>query len=428
MTLLTPPSEVAIIGGGLAGLTLALALHRHGIPSIVYEARPESYNHGGGLMLSPNALRALDQIGVYKRLGKMSLHFDKLYFKNDNNETTDIYYFGSRNLYGYQALRIMRRDLLNELLAMLRERSIPVYFSSTLATVKFDGSDRKVQFAFTNGHVASASLLVGADGIHSTVRSTFVPDVDVKPKYAGILGISCVVQRSQLRIPNNYGLPAIVTSKPGGFLLVPQKPDGSELYIGAQRSFPELDDAGWSALRQNKQKLYDMLRENQADWPDIVQSALEAMTVDRMGFWAFYGLPPLSSWLSESKRVILVGDAAHAIPPTVGQGANQAIEDVCALASLLSRISQEVPLDQAATLWQSYRQERVQRILDLTQQMNAKRLPESEKVRLPLGAVWTEQTLTSKECGELSWLYNADMVEEAQKWAQELELKAVAQD
>ncbi|KAI0424554.1 kynurenine 3-monooxygenase [Xylaria sp. FL1042] len=427
MTLSTPPSEVAIIGGGLAGLTLALALHHHGIPSTVYEARSESYNHGGGLMLSPNALRALDQIGAYKRLGEMSLHFDKLYFKNDNNETTDIYYFGSRNLYGYQALRIMRRDLLNELLAMLRERSIPVYFGSTLATVKFNGSDHKVQFAFTNGQIASASLLVGADGIHSTVRSTFVSDVDVKPQYAGILGISCVVQRPQLRVPNNYGLPAIVTSKPGGFLLVPQKPDGSELYIGAQRPFPELDDAGWRALRQDKQKLYDMLYENRADWPDIVQSALEAMTVDKMGFWAFYGLPPLSSWLSESKRVVLVGDAAHAIPPTVGQGANQAIEDVCALASLLSKISQEVPLDQAATLWQSYRQERVQRILDLTAQMNAKRLPESEKARLPPGAVWTEASLTSKECGELCWLYNANMFEEAEKWAQELKLKAAAQ-
>jgi len=422
MTLTTPPTEVAIIGGGLAGFTLALALHRLNIASTVYEARSQDHNHGGGLMLSPNALRTLDSIGLYERLRDKALEFDKLYFKDDKDETTDIYYFGSEAMYGYHAIRIMRKELLSELLTMLRERSIPVHFDSVLATVDSDDPNNKVEFTFTNGQTASASLLIGADGIHSTVRSTFLPEA--KPRYAGILGISCVVQRSELRIPDSYGLPAIAMGKPGGFLLVPQKPDGSELYVGAQRLFAELDDAGWNSLRKDKQKLYDMIHENQTDWPDVVQSALEAMTLDRMGFWAFYALPPLSSWLSGSKRIILVGDAAHAIPPTVGQGANQAIEDVCALAYLLSKLSPEVPLNKAAALWQSYRQERVQKILDLTQQMNAKRLPESEKVKLPPGAIWTDKSLARGEGGELRWLYNIDLSDEAEKWAHELKLKA----
>jgi 2-polyprenyl-6-methoxyphenol hydroxylase-like FAD-dependent oxidoreductase len=375
-------------------------------------------------MLSPNALRTLDSAGLYERLRDKALEFDKLYFQNDKDETTDIYYFGSKTIYGYDAIRIMRKELLSELLTMLRERSIPVHFDSALATVDSADPNNKVEFTFTNGQTASASLLIGADGIHSTVRSSFLPEV--KPRYAGILGISCVVQRSRLRIPENYGLPAIAVGKPGGFLLVPQKPDGSELYVGAQRLFAELDNAGWSSLRKDKQKLYDMIRENQTDWPDVVQSALEAMTLDRMGFWAFYGLEPLSSWISESKRIILVGDAAHAIPPTVGQGANQAIEDVLALAHLLSKLSPEVPLDKAAELWQSYRQERVQKILDLTQQMNAKRLPESEKAKLPPGAIWTDSSLACGEGGELNWLYNIDLADEAEKWAQELKLKAAA--
>jgi 2-polyprenyl-6-methoxyphenol hydroxylase-like FAD-dependent oxidoreductase len=377
-------------------------------------------------MLSPNALRALDSVGLYERLRDKALQFDKLYFKNDEYETTDIYYFGSETIYGYPALRIMRKELLGELLMMLRERNIPVQFDSTLATVNSDGPDQKIKFTLTNGQTAYAELLIGADGIHSTVRSSFLPEV--KSKYAGILGISCVVPRSQLRIPDDYGLPAIAVSKPGGFLLVPQKPDGSELYVGSQRLFAELDDAGWNALRKDKQKLYDMIHENKGDWPDIVQSALEAMTLDRMGFWAFYALPPLTSWMSESKRIILVGDAAHAIPPTVGQGANQAIEDVCALAILLSKLSPEVPLDEAARLWQSYRQERIQKILDLTHQMNAKRLPESEKVKLPPGAIWTDSSLTRGEGGELRWLYDADLSHEAEKWVEELKLRAGLQE
>ncbi|KAH6856077.1 hypothetical protein B0I37DRAFT_68005 [Chaetomium sp. MPI-CAGE-AT-0009] len=321
-------------------------------------------------------------------------------------------------------MRIMRRELLGELLAMVRERGIPVHFGSAVATVVDSAeNDEKVEFTFTDGRTASASLLVGADGIRSAVRSSLFPD-DAKPQYAGILGINCVVERSRLRIPEGYGLPAIAMGKPGEFLLVPQRPDGSELYVGAQRRFPELDEAGWRALRQDRQRLYDMVHEQQADWPDVVQSALEAMTVDRMGFWAFHGLPPLACWLSEkSGRVIPVGDAAHAIPPTVGQGANQAVEDVCALAALLARLSPEVPLDAAARAWQGYRQARVQRILELTAQMNAKRLPEAEKAKLPPGAIWTDAGLTRGEGGELGWLYNVDLEEEVEKWLRELRLK-----
>ncbi|KAI0401750.1 kynurenine 3-monooxygenase [Xylaria palmicola] len=423
MTLTAPPNDVAIIGGGLAGLTLALALHQVKIPCTVYEARAENYSPGGGLMLSPNALRALDSIGAYGRLRSKALHFDKLYFMDDEDRTTDIYYFGSETIYTYQAMRIMRKDLLDELLVMLRERDIAVRFESILESiVDSDDLQGRIHLKFTNGKTTSAEILVGADGIHSAVRSTFLPEI--KPIYAGILGISCVVQRSQLRIPEGYSLPAIAVGKPGGFLLVPQKPDGSELYVGAQRLFAELDGAGWIELRKDKQKLYDMIHENQHEWPDVVQSALEAMTVDRMGFWAFHGLPPLSSWLSESKRIVLVGDAAHAIPPTVGQGANQAIEDVYALATLLSKLSREVPLDKAATLWQSYRQERVERILELTHQMNAKRLPESEKSKLPLGAIWTDSSLTRGDGGELSWLYDSDLSDEVDKWVREIKQEA----
>lgn len=372
-------------------------------------------------MLSPNALRVLDSVGVYQRVRSKALEFDVLTFKDGKDETTDVYYFGSEKLYGYDAIRIMRKELLDEMRAMLRERNIPIQFGSKLTAITSDGPDT-VEFTFSNGQAGSAPLLVGADGIHSTVRGTFLPQV--KPIYAGFMGISSVVKRSDLRIPDGYELPATVMGKHGAFLLVPQKPDGSELFIGSQRRFAELDAAGWEALRADRQKLHDMLQENRADWPDVVRSALEATPVDRMGFWAFYGIPPLPSWLSGSKRVIIVGDAAHAIPPTAGQGANQAFEDVRALATLLGKLSPSVPLDAAAAKWQAYRQDRVKKVLDLTQQMNAKRLPEAERAKLPPGAIWTDQSLTRGDGGELRWLYEPDLAQEALKWVEEVEKDA----
>jgi len=421
MALTAPPAHVAIIGAGLAGLTLALALHDLKIPATVYESRSEDFDQGGGVMLSPNALRVLDSVGVYERVRDKSLQFDVLTFKDGADKTVDEYYFGSKKMYGYDAIRIMRKELLDTLKAMLGERQIPIHYHSKLTTITSDGPD-EVKFAFENGQTASAPLVIGADGIHSSVRGSFLPQV--KPMFAGFMGLNSVVERSQLRIPEGYSLPATVMGKAGAFLLVPQKPDGSELFIGAQRRFAELDAAGWEELRNDKQKLYNMLQENKADWPDVVQSALEATPIDRMGFWAFYGIPPLASWLSDSKRIILVGDAAHAIPPTAGQGANQAFEDVRSLATLLSKLSEKVPLDKAAVKWQTYRQERINKVLDLTKQMTIKRLPEVERAKLPPAAFWSDSSLTRGDGGELLWLYEPDLAKEAEKWVAELERRA----
>ncbi|KAI3318675.1 kynurenine 3-monooxygenase [Xylariaceae sp. AK1471] len=418
MTLNSPPAEVAIIGGGLAGLTLALALHGLNIPCTVYEARPEEYDREGAIMLAPNALRVLDSVGVYEQVRDKAFQFDVLTFKDGQNKTTDEYYFGSQKLYGYSAMRILRQQLLGKLKAALRERSFTIHYNARFRKIISDGP-AEVEFEFGDGRTASATLLIGADGIHSAVRNTFLPEV--RPVYSGFIFIDGAVKRSQLRIPDNYSLPATVLGKRGAFLLVPQSPDGSEIFIGTQRRFVEQDTAGWESLRNDKQRLYDMLQEGKDEWPDVVQSALEAAPAEKTGLWAFHGIPPLGSWTSESKRIILVGDAAHAIPPTAGQGANQAFEDVQALATLLSKLSPEIPLDRAVARWQEYRQDRIAKVLELTHQMSRKRLPESERAKLPPGAIWSDQSLTRGDGGELRWLYDPDMEQEAVKWAQELQ-------
>lgn len=413
MSLTSPPKHVIIVGAGLSGLSLALALQKVGVPCSIYEARSESYSIGGGITLSPNGLRILDKLGVYPRVKQRGFHFETLAFKNDAGETTDVYYFGSEKLYGYQGFRIARQLMIDEMKKMLIEQGIQVHHNMCFSQVISD-TPEQVEIKFADGSTASASILIGSDGIYSSVRKYVVPSAD--PVYSGITAINGVIPRSRIRIPEGYHLPATVMAKPGAFLLVPQEPDGLELLFGAQRRFPDRDKEEWKKLRDNKQELLNMLRQSQQDWPDIVQSVLEEAPVEKMGIWPFYGIPKLERWASACDRVIIVGDAAHAIPPTAGQGVNQAFEDVDLLVILLSKLSSNITLPNALHFWQSYRQERVDKILELTKQMNAKRLPPSEQANLPPSAIWADKAATHGEGEQLMWLYKSDSGLDVAQW------------
>ena len=383
------------------------------IPCTIYESRSKSYSLGGGIILSPNALKVLDSLGVYERVRDKGFHFDTLEFKDGDGKTTDVYYLGSEELYGYKAFRIIRELLIDELKAMLQERGVEVRYNTKFSKVISESSE-EVVFELADGSTWSTSLLIGSDGIHSAVRTYIHPQAT--PKYSGLMAITSVVPRSKLRIPDGYHLPATVMGKPGAFLLVPQQVDGSELLMGSQRRFEERDRQGWERLSADKQGLLDMLREDRDDWPDIVQSALEGAPLQNMGIWPFYGIPKLETWASPQGRVVIVGDAAHAIPPTAGQGVNQAFEDIYMLALLLSKLSPSAPLAKALVFWQTFRQERVEKVLDLTKQLNAKPLPPAEQAKLPPGAIWSDEGASRGEGGQLRWLYQPELRQEVDNW------------
>lgn len=148
------PSHVAIIGAGLSGLSLALALHNVRIPSIIYEVRSNSFVQGGAITLSPNALRVLDSLGVYERIREKGFHFETLTFKIDRHGTIDVCYFGHGKLYGYKGLRIYRQILIDEVKAVLDEYGIPIEYETKFSHV-ISESQNGVEFAFADG---SASI------------------------------------------------------------------------------------------------------------------------------------------------------------------------------------------------------------------------------------------------------------------------------
>jgi 2-polyprenyl-6-methoxyphenol hydroxylase-like FAD-dependent oxidoreductase len=204
-------------------------------------------------------------------------------------------------------------------------------------------------------------------------------------------------------------MPVAIYDRPGAFVMAPQNVEGSEVLAGTQREWPEQDRAGWDALLADREGLLDLFKEGYSDWPTIVQSALDNVDLNTLSIWPYYVVPKLDSWSSIQQRVVILGDAAHAIPPTAGQGASQGFEDAFTLATVLSHISNKTTLQRALPTWKEMRQQRVDKVIDLTLQLNNARLPQVEREKLAASgaSVWQ-----SGDSGGVGWLYNASVKED----------------
>lgn len=416
MSMKQPPQSVALIGAGLGGLTLALALKAHGIEPTLYEFRNPGYDFGGAIMLSPNSLRVLDSLNVYDRIRGKGFNFETLTFKKDFDfKTTAVYDFGGEEKYGYNALRIYRTVLIAELQKAVEEQGIKIEYGRKYTRI-ISEDPTGVKFAFEDGSEEFAELLIGVDGIHSKVRQYIHPDIH--PTYSGFLGVTYAFPASKLRFPKDVDIPVPITinGKNGAFVMAPQNADGTEMFAGRQFRYAMKDRSGWDALLKERTELITMLKGDQDAWSDFARSGMEqAGSPDShaLNIWPFHTVPKMSSWASAGGRVIITGDAAHAIPPTAGQGANQAFEDAFGLAYLLSKLSSKLDMDKAMGLWLRFRQARISLILELSDQMNRVRLSEAERRALieeEGGAADGE--LPVQEWRQMFWLYSNDIRKE----------------
>ncbi|RDL42304.1 uncharacterized protein BP5553_02283 [Venustampulla echinocandica] len=397
------PKPILIIGAGLAGLALALSLQKLSIPCTVYEARPKDVRLGGAVMLSPNALRVLDTLGAYARIKSKGYQFETLSMETDERIPMGTYYFGSEQMYGYKGLRIYRRELVHELIAMAEEAGVHMEFEKKYKRVISESEDN-IEVEFDDGTIIDAAMLIGTDGIHSQVREYLAPGS--KPKYLGQTAIAGAVKTSNVSLPADYKLPVSIAGKAGVFILAPQDIDGSELLAGTQYAVPELTYAESRAISSNPEKMIEMLRRDKADWSELVQSAMENMIPQSMYIWPFYAVPKIESWVSTHSKVVIIGDAAHAIPPTIGQGANQALEEALGLSILLGKGNHVGDLEK----WTEHRSERIASLMEMTRKMNNNRLPKAQRDALEESQFWKPNKERPGE--EMRWLYEYDVAKE----------------
>jgi 2-polyprenyl-6-methoxyphenol hydroxylase-like FAD-dependent oxidoreductase len=177
--------------------------------------------------------------------------------------------------------------------------------------------------------------------------------------------------------------------------------------IGKQkRVTKDHDKAGWDAISADKEALVKFLQQDTEHFPEFVQNPVSNIQHGKINVWPFYIVPNLERWTSEKQRVIILGDGAHAIPPSAGQGINQAFEVVYIFALLLGQLD-KVDVKDALKFWQEYREQRVAKVMVLNDQIEFRRMTDEEKAKMPAGSM---QEI------ELSWLYKPDFKAHVDRW------------
>jgi 2-polyprenyl-6-methoxyphenol hydroxylase-like FAD-dependent oxidoreductase len=315
-----------IAGGGIAGPVAALALARAGIRSTIYESYAASADGiGAGLMISPNGLEALRIVGVDAALRAVSQPIAHMAMADDRGKVLT----RLDGLEGMQPSRVVyRSDLYRVLRDAVVEANIPVVHGKRLvsASETADG----VCVSFEDGSHANGDILIGADGIRSTVRGLIDPGAPA-PHYAGTLGFGALVPFDSLRIP--VDTMTFVFGK-HAFLGYWTDPDRGICWFG---NLPYAMPASMDAIREipSAQWLAQLRELYGDDYP--AQTLLQNTDPDRMfAPIASEMMPPVPRWHSE--RMVLVGDAVHAPSSSSGQGASLAIESAIQLARCLRDI------------------------------------------------------------------------------------------
>ncbi len=309
-------TSVVIIGGGIGGLTMALALKKAGIKATVFEQTERLGAAGAGLLLASNAVKGLTRLGLGQAIKDLSVPQLKAGIYSNRGE-----FLGETSgeelekRFGAITLAVHRADLQEMLLKAVGRENVKLGHQLK----EFEQDAVGVMVKFENGQEARAGLLIGADGLHSRVREQLFGKT--QPRYSGYTAWRGIVgfEHSQLLPGEFWGCGA-------RFGIAPLS--AGRVYWFACKNAPEgeRDKPG-----ERKQELLDIF----GQWTKPIPALLAATEAGAILRNDIYDRVPLKKW--SVGRVTLLGDAAHPMTPNLGQGACQAIEDAVVLGECLQK-------------------------------------------------------------------------------------------
>ena len=392
--------RVLVAGGGIGGLTAALALLRMGCDVEVFEQAPELKELGAGLQLAANGTRALYALGVGEELKALSCEAEGKEIRLWNSgETWKLHDLGKASVerYGYPYLTVYRPDLLGVLeRAVRREKPAAIHLGAKC--VGFEQASESVTVRLEDGGALEADVLIGADGVHSRVRQgLFGQD---SPEFTGVIAWRGVVPMEAL--PKHMA--RMVGSNwvgPGGHVVHYPLRSGKVMnFVGA------LERSDWRVESWTARGTQEELRADYAGWHDDVHALIRNIPIPYK--WALMVRAPMERWTIG--RVSLLGDACHSMVPFLAQGANMAIEDGYILARALTEGNGAIP--ERLLRYENARRERTRRAVEGSaaniQRFHNKALADPARARDYVSREWAGAPIAER----YEWLFRYDVTRE----------------
>jgi salicylate hydroxylase len=320
--------RIAIVGAGIGGLTLGLLLRKHGVHARIYEQATELREVGAAVALAANGTKVLRELGLGHQLKEFSVEpTDVVYRHGESGKLIVSFPMGAAytERYGAEFFGIHRMNLQRILGDSWGDDGL--YLNSRVQHLEED--EDGIHLHFASGGSATADVVIGADGVHSVVRN-WVTGGGPPPTYSDTSGFRGIVPISALsKMPD----PMTIQFWLGAGAHVLHYPISSDL-INFLAVVP--GPIPWQSSTWMTEEPPGTLLKAFQDWHPAVREMVDA--VEQSPRWALFSLPPLQSW--SRGHTVLLGDAAHAMLPHQGQGANQTIEDAAVLATLLAASGQ----------------------------------------------------------------------------------------
>jgi len=388
--------RVLIAGGGIGGLSAALALLKMGHDVEVHEQAPELKEVGAGLQLSPNGTHVAYALGVGDELKALSCEAEGKEIRLWNTgETWKLFDLGKVAVerYGFAYFTVYRPDLLLVLERAVR-RASPQTIRLASKALGFTQTGDKVTLNLEGGATATGDVLVGADGVHSRIRQgLFGPD---KPQFTGVIAWRGVVPMTKLP---QHMVRMVATNwvGPGGHVVHYPLRGGEVMNFVYALERSDWQVESWSARGTNEELTRDV-----RGWHEDVQALVRNIPVPYK--WALMVRPPMDRW--SIGRVTLLGDACHSMLPFLGQGANSAMEDGYVLARALTELQGDVP--SRLERYENARRERTRRAVegsaDNIHRFHNKVLADPVKAREHVNREWAGQPIAER----YEWIFRYD--------------------
>lgn len=314
--------KVVIAGGGIGGLCAGIALSKIGFDVELVERAPALTEVGAGIQLSPNATKGLAALGVLEAVAQVASAPQTLEMRIGR---TGEKVFSvpiaqeARKRYGAPYLHVHRADLIEILARAAKFAGVTVRLGARVSAYVRDESGLRV--GLDTGAIIPCDLLVGADGVRSTVRRQMLGEQE--PRYTGAVAWRMTVPAE---VAPDLPHAAIVWAGPGRHAVTYRIRRGELINFVGVVETDRWRGESWDQLGDPLDLAADF-----GDWappiPDIIASASNCFV------WALFDRDPLPTWSED--RVVLLGDACHPMPPFQAQGAAMAIEDAIILAKCL---------------------------------------------------------------------------------------------